>query len=147
MYELTLKRRIFIFFGVLFLFIPLGAGGVYLTVDAINEYLSFPDIIIFSSFTIYGITCFLILLPLVFISLPPVFLGRQASISIQKPVSKFIVLCFLTSIFFQIGFRFYFVNEFEKRGYMACQGIPSGWTPGMATKYAISEELCLKKSD
>lgn len=147
MYELTLKRRVSMFFGVLFLVIPLSVGGVYLTLDTINEYLSFPYIIVFSSFIIYGITCFLILTPLTFLSIPPIFLGRQAPDSIQKPVSRFIVFCFLTSIIFQIGFRFYFINEFEKRGYVACQGIPSGWMPGMATKYALNEELCLKKSD
>ncbi|CNE00557.1 Uncharacterised protein [Yersinia mollaretii] len=147
MYELTLKRRVSMFFGVLFLVIPLSVGGVYLTLDAISEYLSFPDVIIFSSLIIYGITCFFILLPLTFLSIPPIFLGRQASDSVQRPVSKFIIVCFLTSIIFQIGFRFYFINEFEKRGYIACQGIPSGWMPGMATKYAISEELCSKKSD
>ena len=54
MYELTLKRRVSIFLGVLFLVIPLSFGGVYLTLDAINYYLSFPDAIVFSSFIIYG---------------------------------------------------------------------------------------------
>lgn len=146
MYELTLKRRVSIFFGLLFLVIPLSFGGVYLTLDAINYYLSFPDTIVFSSFIIYGVTCFLILTPLAFLSTPPIFLGYQASNSVQRTVSKFIVFCFLTSIIFQIGFRFYFINEFEKRGYIACRGIPSGWTPGMATKYALNEELCLKKT-
>ncbi|MEA9391758.1 hypothetical protein SJI19_14610 [Acerihabitans sp. TG2] len=145
MYNLTLKIRITMFFGILFLFIPLGLGGLYLALDGIDVYLSFPDVFVFSSFIIYGFTFFLIIFPLVFISTYPIFLGRQVSCSVQKTISNFIVFCFFFSILFQMGFKFYFISEFEKRGYIACRGIPLGWMPGMATKYATNEALCLKK--
>lgn len=141
----TLKKRMAILFGVLFLFIPLGCLGLYLFIDSVCFYLSFPEVFVFSSFVIYGVTLILILTPLFFISVIPVFFGRMASHSIQRRVSNFIVFCFFFSIPLQIGFRFYFLNAFEERGYVKCQGIPSGWMPGMATKYAINGVLCTKK--
>jgi hypothetical protein len=145
MHELTLKRRVYLFLGVIFLFIPLALGGGYIALNSLKEYFSFPNVLNFSSFIIYGILCALILPPLIFISIPPIFLGRKSSDSVQKSVGKFIVYCFFISIIFQIGFSFYFVNELNNKGYIACKGIPSGWMPGMATKYALSENLCSKK--
>jgi len=144
MYELTLKRRIAIFCGFLFLFVPLGCGGVYLSIDSLMLYFSYPNSFVFSSLVIYGITLFLILLPLSFLSFYPVFLGRLASLSIQKKIEVFIFICFSFSIIFQCGFGIYFSNNLEKRGYIACRGIPSGWMPGMATKYVTNEALCSK---
>jgi len=73
MYNLTLKTRISMFFGILFLFIPLGLGGLYLALDRIDVYLSFPDVFVFSSFIIYGFTLFLIIFTLVFVSTYPIF--------------------------------------------------------------------------
>lgn len=147
MYELTLKRRIAIFCGFLFLFIPLIYGGAYITTDGLMLYFSFPDSFIFSSFVIYGVALSLILLPLSLLSFYPVFLGRLAHISIQKKVGMFIFICFSFFITLQIGFGIYFSSELERRGYIACRGIPSGWMPGMATRYALNETLCKKKTN
>ena len=145
MYELTLKRRIAIFFGFLFLFLPLTCGGGYIAIDSIMLYFSFPESLVFSSFIIYGFALFFIFLPLFFLSFFPVFLGRLAPASIQKNISIFMFICLFFSVILQIGFKFYFVNELEHRGYIACRGVPSGWTPGMATKYVTNEALCSKK--
>lgn len=145
MYELTLKRRIAIFFGVLFFLIPLGGGGLYIALDSVATYFSFPPAFVFSSFTIYGFTIFLMVIPLVFISFFPVFLGRLVSLSTQKNISLFMFICFFFFILLQIGFKLYFVSELEHRGYIECRGIPSGWMPGMATKYVTNEVLCSKK--
>lgn len=145
MYELTLKRRVGIFLGFLFLLIPLGGGGLYVALDSLALYFSFPPSFTFSSLTLYGFTMFLIVISLSFLSFPPVFLGRLASLSIQKNISLFIYICIFFFIAVQIGFRFYFVSELEHRGYIACRGIPSGWMPGMATHYVTDEVLCSKK--
>lgn len=108
MYELTLKRRISIFFGVLFLLIPLGCGGLYIALDSVAIYFSFPPSFVFSSFTVYGFTIFLMVIPLTFLSFFPVFLGRLASLPIQKNISLFIFVCFFFFIALQIGFKLYF---------------------------------------
>lgn len=73
MYELTLKSRIGIFLGMIFLLIPLSLGGMYLTVDSLRGYFSYPDIVVFSSFVIYGFTLFLILFPILYLSVHPIF--------------------------------------------------------------------------
>ncbi|MEY8711631.1 hypothetical protein [Mangrovibacter phragmitis] len=145
MYELTLKRRVAIFFGVLFLLLPLGCGGLYIALDSVVLYFSFPPAFVFSSFTIYGFTIFLMVIPLAFLSFFPVFFGRLASLSIQKNISLFIFVCFFFFIMLQIVFKLYFESELEHKGYIACRGIPSGWMPGMATKYVTNEVLCSKK--
>lgn len=145
MYELTLKRRISIFIGVLFLIIPLACGGLYISLDSMTIYFSFPESFTFSSLVIYGFSFFLIIIPLTFLSFYPIFLGRLADINIQKKASRCIYICFFVFFIVQVGFGFYFVNELEHRGYIACRGIPSGWMPAMATKYVTHEELCSKK--
>lgn len=147
MYELTLKRRIGIFFGVIFLLIPLSIGGMYMSIDSLIEYFSYPNMIIFSSFIIYGFTLFLIVIPLVYMSVQPIFFGRQANSNVQRLMSRMITYCFICSVIVQIGFKFWFTNHLDNNGYISCKGIPSGWMPGMATKYALSEELCLKKAE
>lgn len=145
MYELTLKRRIGIFFGVIFLIIPLSLGGLYLFVDSFFEYFSFPDSFVFTSAFIYGLTGFFILTLVVFLSIKPIFLGKQFSLNVQTKVSKFMFACLIFSVVFQVIFFILFTNKLNSLGYIACKGIPIGWTPGMGTKYVTNEVLCSKK--
>jgi len=107
MYELTLKRRVGVFFGVVFLFIPLSLGGAYLSIDSLFEYFSFPDSFVFTSAFIYGLTGFFILIPMIFLSIKPIFIGKQFSVSVQYKVSKFMIACLIFSVVFQVIFLFY----------------------------------------
>lgn len=142
MYELTLNRRIGIFFGVLFIFIPLSLGGAYLFIDKLFEYFSFPDSFIFTSAFIYGLTGFFILIPMIFLSIKPIFIGKQFSLNVQYKVNKFMIVCLIISVVFQVIFFISFTNKLNNLGYIACKGTPIGWTPGMGTRYVIDEDLC-----
>lgn len=143
MVEIKIKKRISMFFGILFLLTPLIFGGVYMSVDSLLIYFSFPDDFVFSSFIIYGITSALVLAPVVVLSLYPIFFGRMAPLSFQKKLSRFIIISFFVSVVSQFFFKMYFENELRSRGYIACQGTPLGWTPMMATKYVTDKKLCL----
>jgi len=140
---LTLKERFFLLLGVVLLYIPLSFSSLYVTFDGLSSYFSFPAVFVFSSLIIYGFLGGLVFISLVFISIPPIFLGRKSSDSVQKIIGKFILYCFYASVVSQLVFRFYFINVLEQKNYIACQGIPSGWMPGMATKYALNKELCV----
>jgi len=41
------------------------------------------------------------------------------------------------------SFSMMYKKSLENRGYIECKGTPSGWTPGMATKYALNKSYCL----
>ncbi|MBS0849868.1 hypothetical protein [Citrobacter sp. JGM124] len=145
MYELTLKRRVGIFLGVVFLFIPLSLGGLYLFIDSFFNYFSFPDSFVFTSAFIYGLTGFFILFSMVFLSIKPIFLGKQFSLIVQYKVNKFMIACLIFSFVFQVIFFILFTDKLNSLGYIACKGTPIGWTPGMGTKYVTAEVLCSKK--
>ncbi|HHZ8503647.1 TPA: DUF1240 domain-containing protein [Morganella morganii] len=137
------KKRIGMFFVLLFLILPLIIGGIYISIDSIHIYFSFPDDFVFSSFTIYGLASAFIFAPIIFLSAYPICFGRMAPILIQKKASKVIVFSFFVSIASQLFFKLYFESELKNRGYIACQGTPLGWTPMMATKYVTDKKLCL----
>ena len=42
-------------------------------------------------------------------------------------------------------FSSFYKKELLSRNYIACSGIPSGWMPGLATKYVKEKSLCEKK--
>ena len=75
-----------------------------------------------------------------------VIYGEQMAMGKLKAFYKIIFIYFVISLVIPILFSFFYLKKIEYKGYVQCNGIPSGWMPGMATKYAISEELCLQKS-
>lgn len=112
-----------------------------------DEYYSFGNVIIFSwfSFSIIALP-FVLIFPLFYFIL---FLFKSSDYAFEK-MNGFIWIFKITCIaliVLGIVFSLAYTNNLSERGYIKCQGIPSGWMPGMATKYAINEDLCLKKSD
>lgn len=142
MQEFPLKRRVGMFLGMMILYIPLVFGGGWLSFITLNEYLAFPPEISFSSFFVYGFSAIFILVPVAFCSLCPIFLGRRISIEIQRNLTKYMIAALIATIIFQIGFKIYFLNKLEVKGYISCPGTPSGWLSGMAKKYVLPPEKC-----
>lgn len=142
MQDFPFKRRIGMFFGMLCLYVPLILGGGLLSLTTLKEYFAFPSELLFSSFFVYGFSAVFILTPVAFFSLWPVFIGRRVSIEIQRYLTKYMIVVFIITIAFQIGFKFYFSNKLEDKGYVVCPGTPKAWMPGMATRYVKYPQIC-----
>ncbi|MFC0139851.1 hypothetical protein ACFFJN_07120 [Erwinia mallotivora] len=52
------------------------------------------------------------------------------------------IVVFVITVIFQVGFKFYFLKNLEDKGYVACPGTPKSWVPGMAIKYVKDPLLC-----
>lgn len=130
------------FFGMLCLYVPLILWGGLLSLTTLKEYFAFPSELSFSSFFVYGFSAVFILTPVAFFSLWPIFLGRRVSIKIQRYVTKYMIAVFIITVAFQIGFKVYFSNKLEGKGYVVCPGTPKAWIPGMATSYVKDPQRC-----
>lgn len=131
----------------IFILISLSAFSLYLGLSEIFEYFEYYNVVVFS-----WMAPFLIFIPILFIFplswfFALLFKGYNPAIIIISPIIPlFKVICIL-AVVSTISLSYWYVATLSEKGYIKCQGIPSGWMPGMATKYAISEELCSKKSD
>ncbi len=61
-------------------------------------------------------------------------------------MAKVIIIIFMMPIFRGFILSSLCTNHFANLGSIACPGIPYGWMPGMAQKYAMNEQLCRKNS-
>ncbi|NIG14410.1 hypothetical protein [Pantoea sp. Cy-640] len=138
-----LKQRVIAFFGVVF-FLVISIGISYLGIFKLREYLSYPDVVNFSFWVTFAAAFFFFFSPLLVVVFPVIFTGRQITIASGKKLLKttFIILglTFLGMFIFQEKYT----TSLMHKGYTECQGIPSGWMPGMARKYAIKPSLCIQ---
>jgi hypothetical protein len=136
-----LKQRVIAFFGVVF-FLTISVGISYLGIFKLREYLSYPDVVDFSFWVTFAAAFFFFFSPLLAMIFPVIFTGKQITIASGKKLLKttFIILG-LTVLGMSIFSKRYTASLMHK-GYTECQGIPSGWMPGMAQKYAIEPSLC-----
>ncbi|WP_235814465.1 DUF1240 domain-containing protein [Pectobacterium odoriferum] len=121
---------------------PLILGGGLLSLTTLKEYFTFPSELSFSYFFVYGFSGVFILTPVAFFSLWPIFLGRRVSIEIQRYLTKYMIALLVITVIFQIGFKVYFSNKLEAKGYVACPGATKAWIPGMSTRYVKNIKLC-----
>jgi len=132
-------------FFVFFVAFVIGLAVFYFSIQELIEYYDFHNVIIYS-----WLDCFA-LLSSAFILIFSVYPGHVAFYGVHIPAGKskslykVALIFFVMSLIVPIVFSFVYVNKIESKGYIKCQGIPSGWMPGMATKYAASEVLCSKK--
>jgi len=132
-------------FFVFFMFFVTGLIVLYFSIQELIEYYDFHDVIVYS-----WLDCFALLFSFfVFIfSIYPghvAFYGLPIPAGRSKSVYKIAIFFFVMSLVAPIVFSFIYVNKIESKGYIRCQGIPSGWMLGMATKYVTNEVLCSKK--
>ncbi|WP_395313175.1 hypothetical protein V1603_20300 [Enterobacter sp. ECC-219] len=136
-----LKQRVIAFFGMVF-FLAISVGISYLGIFKLREYLSYPDVVNFSFWVTFAAAFFFFFSPLLAMIFPVIFTGKQITIASGKKLLKttFIILG-LTVLGMSIFSERYTASLMHK-GYTECQGIPSGWMPSMAKKYAIEPSLC-----
>lgn len=140
---IKMKEKARALFSILIL-MSISILSLYLWIDELSGYLKFKDVIIFSWMSV---SLFFIPLTLPF---PTywfysflVFGHDVALVKVNRVITYFKWVC-IFSIITSILMSFFYVSTLKYKGYTTCKGIPSGWMPGMATKYVISKDLCNK---
>lgn len=138
-----MKRRLRAVVSILIL-MSISFLSLYFWIDEVLEYLRFKDVILFSwmSVSLFFIPLTL-LFPTYWFVLSLIFEHDVALSKVNRVIPYFKWVC-IFSIITSIMISFSYVSTLKYKGYASCKGIPSGWMPGMATKYVISKELCNK---
>lgn len=128
------------------LFTVAAGGSFYFSLLQIMEYFDWHKVITFSWMTLFV----LIFSPalLIFAAAPGyvAIYGKPMDINRLRTISKALIYLFFLSIFSSVVFSVTYANILESKGYIKCNGIPSGWLPGTALKYAVDDSLCKSKS-
>ena len=103
------------------------------------------DIIVVNRFLFVGLLSPLFLCPLLALAYHLFMHLERAGIILQKKVGKVIIYSFLLSLIITFIYSYGYGIYLEKIGFIQCDGISSGWIPGMATKYAKNEALCYQQ--
>lgn len=136
-----LKQRVIAFFGVVF-FLVISVGISYLGIFKLREYLSYPDVVNFSFWVTFAAAFFFFFSPLLVMIFPVIFTGKQITIASGKKLLKTTFIILGLTVLGMFIFSDRYTASLMHKGYTECQGIPSGWMPGMAKKYAIEPSLC-----
>ena len=132
------NRVWFVFFDLILIVITV--ISLYFGIKRIIIYFSYPDF-----FSIFSVLFFMISTPILILSFSPIFRGVQANINLQMKIAKLIKLGLLFIVLSSLVFNLFYLSLMSNKGYIKCNGTPSGWMPIMATKYSIDEHLCKKK--
>ena len=114
----------------------------YLGSDVFNEYFSFGDNIVFSWLTVSFIALPAIMVfPLIYFIL---ILFKDKEYAFKTMDAYMVYLKWVCIALVIIGFMYSvcYPAVLVKKGYLRCSGIPSGWMPGMATRYVRDLSLC-----
>ena len=108
-------------------------------------YLKFKDVIVFSWMSVS-----LIFIPIIFYF--PIYWFFADSIYDKKialekttKIMPYFKVAIIFSITLCLCISVGFTLTLKEKGYVICKGIPSGWTPGTATKYAKDISHCSVK--
>lgn len=74
--------------------------------------------------------------------IPVIIYGRQIKIELGKKLLAFSLVSLVLITITMLAFSFIYKVSLSNRGYVECTGIPTGWTPRMATKYALDISQC-----
>ncbi|WP_370967627.1 hypothetical protein [Enterobacter wuhouensis] len=139
----TLKIRVFLLLWSTVMLV-LSAGGTYAGLLSLMEYLSFPAVVIFSAGMIALVFSFLIILPLCIAGFYSSTKGIRISEGKGIYLFRWFIYALVSSIVMCFVFKLYYQHELDVRKYIVCDGVPSGWMPGMASKYALEQAMCYK---
>ena len=140
----NMKQRFFSFFGFL-LFSGLSFSVFYAGFYLLSSYQKYNSVVVYSIWSIFAIFFPLFFMPYALMLIPVFTQGKSISTKAGKILIKISLFFLIATLMGMASFSMVYKNSLQDRGYIECQGIPSGWTPGMATKYAINESLCNKK--
>lgn len=134
------KQRVIAFCGVIF-FLVVFIGVSYLGIFKLREYLSYPDVVNFSFWLTFAAAFFSFFSPLLAMIFPVIFTGEQITVTSGKKLLKTTFIILRLTVLGMFIFSERYTTSLMHKGYTECQGIPSGWMPGMAKKYAIEPSL------
>ncbi|MGP2500749.1 hypothetical protein ACTUSN_05085 [Pantoea ananatis] len=134
------KQRVIAFCGVIF-FLVVFIGVSYLGIFKLREYLSYPDVVNFSFWLTFAAAFFSFFSPLLAMIFPVIFTGEQITVTSGKKLLKTTFIILGLTVLGMFIFSERYTTSLMHKGYTECQGIPSGWMPGMAKKYAIEPSL------
>lgn len=135
------KQRVIAFCGVMF-FLVVSVGISYLGIFKLREYLSYSEVVNFSFWVVFATAFFFFFSPLLVMIFPVIFTGKQITIASGKKLLKTTFIILGLTVLAMFIFSEKYTTSLMHKGYTECQGIPSGWMPGMAKKYAIEPSLC-----
>ncbi len=138
----TLKQRIGAFIGVLFVFVPLTILSVWIGLDSLSSNWSFPSSLVFSWGEVLLLFAPVLFVPLFIMAMPPIFIGKEMTVKSALPLLKIMIWGCAIAVLVAVLYAFYFTNQLEQRGYISCRGIPTGYMPGMGTRYVTNLSLC-----
>lgn len=101
-------------------------------------YIAGDILIIFLPFTLYVMS-----FEILFFAIS----GRRLSKVTMVCLWLIIKIIIVFSICAMLIFSSIYKKELLSRNYIACSGIPSGWMPGLATKYVKEKSLCEKNGN
>ncbi|WP_198138730.1 DUF1240 domain-containing protein [Erwinia typographi] len=116
----------------------------YIGYISTKEYLAFPDVLTYSTGLVSLSLSSFIMFPFCLSGIYGFLKGQRMNDKYQKVAMMTILSGVLLSIVYGFSFKVFFISNINGRGYYSCAGIPSGWMPGMATKYVINKNLCNK---
>lgn len=125
----------------------MSVASVYLANEIFSNYFSFGDVVVFSWLSVSIIILpFVMIFPISYFSFFILKGESQALKIIEGYMGWFKWFCIIL-ISASVIFIVFYKIEVNKKGYLICKGIPSGWMPGTSTKYVKSKELCYMRKD
>lgn len=115
---------------------------VYIGVDSIKTYLSYPNRIEYSSIQVGFVFSFLVIGPLFLLGLPVILKGEHMNERLTHLFCKIMMFGLLLVISSGLMFRVYYINEIESRGYIECPAKLIGAFSGLTKQYALSDIYC-----
>jgi hypothetical protein len=126
----------------LILIVSLCALCLWLGSEEFIKYTSFGNVIIVPWLSgIFIALPIVMVFPFIYFLIVTLRTEELAFNIMNRHIRTFKLTCVLL-IIACVTFPLMYKNNLQKRGYIACKGVPSGWMPGMATKYVINEQLC-----
>lgn len=138
---LTIKDRALL--SILnFLMFFLMLAFVYVGVDSIKTYLSYPNRIEYSSIQVGFVFSFVIIGPFFLLGLLVILKGEQKNERLTHLFCKIMIFGLFLVISSGLMFRVYYINQIESRGYIECPEKIIGAFSGLTKQYALSEIYC-----
>lgn len=126
----------------IFILLVVSILSFYFWLSEIFDYLKFHDEIIFSWVSLSLISIpIMFAFPLYWFYLSLRYDQKYAHKKVNKIMPFFKCMCvFVFSLSCAISFGY--LSALKSKGYILCSGVPSGWTPGPASKYVVDKKLC-----
>lgn len=136
------KQRFFSFLGFL-LFSGLSFSVYYAGFYLLSSYQKYNSVVIYSMWPIFALCFPLFFMPYALMLIPVFTKGKSISTKTGAILIRISLFFLLATLIGMTSFSMMYKKSLENRGYIECKGTPSGWTPGMATKYALNKSYCL----